>query len=411
MRLRTPQVRDFIVRHYLKEDGLVHNSKKGNDRRTSIILIGPPGIGKSVASYEGGEKLAEIKKKDFIKYSEVNGLAEKIWANPGKYFGLVDFPLTHTEPTDLIGRPEKHQELPAAYYEPFLWAVCFSKMAGIVFLDELTNVQRLDVISASYKVSLDNLVGFTELSKDVLIIAAGNSPEESSIANLLPWPLLGRFTVVGVDPPTIDEWVVWMDEHYGIWDKRVLGYLVQFKGDFLQVPKDPEGLESFPCPRNWTTVAILLPREPKDPSDEEIYAFGRLGTAVGGKLLAFLKTDIPEIEELIAHPEKFRNLNPDRSKNLDAQYLATVILGSYLEEKVKIIEEKNELKVENPEEVEKTIGLIKVMAETHQDFIALTTMVIGSEKKHPVIAVWIRKDKTLEKCLKEISDFRFEMRM
>lgn len=405
MRLKMGQVKDFIVRHYLKEDEII--DKQGGARRTSILLIGPPGIGKSVGVLEGAQKIAEIKNKEFVKYNDFR--AREILADPGKWFGLADFPLTHSEPTDLQGRPEDHPELGAAWYKPFLWAKCFNQIAGIVFLDEITNVQRLDTLSASYKISLDHLAGFTELSKDVLVIAAGNSPEESSVANLLPWPLLGRFTVIEVAPPTLDEWVVWMDEHYDVWDKRTLGYLIRFKEDFLQVPKDPEGLENFPCPRNWTTIATLLAQEPKDPLDEEIYTSGRLGTVVGGKFLAFLKTNIPEIEELIAHPKKFRSLNSDRSKNLDAQYLVAILLGNYLKEKVKVIEDKNELKVENPEEVEKTIGLVKVMAETHQDFLALTSIAIGSEKKHLVTAIWIRKDKALKKCLEEFSDFRWSI--
>ena len=89
--------------------------------------------------------------------------------------------------------------------------------------------------------------------------------------------------------------------------------------------------------------------------------------------------------------------------------MAAVLLGNHLKEKVKVIEDKNELKVENPEEVEKTIGLVKVMAETHQDFLALTNIAIGSEKKHLVTAIWIRKDKALKKCLEEFSDFRWSI--
>lgn len=410
MRLRADQISDFIVRHYLKEDGIVHNGNNGNDRRTSILFLGQPGIGKTAEISEAGCKIATLKSKEFITYSEMDGIAERIWESPEKYFGFAGIPLPHTEPTDLMGRPDKHESLPAAYYQPFLWAACFSKMAGIVFLDELTNVQRMDVLSASYKITLEHLVGFTELSKDVLVIAAGNRPQESSVANLLPVPQLGRFTIVEVDPPSIDGWMAWMDGHYKFWDKRTLAYLAKFKEDFLQVPNDPDGLENFPCPRNWSTVGILLSREPKDPLDDEIYAMGRLGQVVGEKFLAFMKIKIPDIEDLIAHPEKFKNLNPDEpSKNPDAQYLATVLLGSHLKEKVNVVERKNKIEVENPEEIKKAIGLIKVMAEVHKELIALTTLVIGNEKKHPVIAVLIREDEGLRKCLKEIADYRFEM--
>jgi len=67
------------------------------------------------------------------------------------------------------------------------------------------NVQRPDIISVSYRILHDRRIGFIPLHEDVLVIAAGNSPDESSIANLLPAPLMNRVIKFKIDPPTEDR--------------------------------------------------------------------------------------------------------------------------------------------------------------------------------------------------------------
>ena len=76
---------------------------------------------------------------------------------------------------DLIGIPRSHNQM--SFYEPLAWAVLLSCTAGICFLDEFTQINRPDVESASYQVVLDKLVGFVEFNPNVMVIAAGNSPE------------------------------------------------------------------------------------------------------------------------------------------------------------------------------------------------------------------------------------------
>lgn len=83
----------------------------------------------------------------------------------------------------------------------------------------------LEVISAAYKLLLDKAAGFVPFHKDVMIVSAGNRPEESSIANLLPAPLINRVIVITVSRPTISEWVRWMDSTYEEWDRRTYAFL------------------------------------------------------------------------------------------------------------------------------------------------------------------------------------------
>ena len=106
----------------------------------------------------------------------------------------------------------------------------------------------------------------TAFHKDTLVVAAGNRPEDaSSIVRMLHNPLLNRFKIVRISPPTLEEWVEWMNNRYGDdWDKRTYAFLQRFRdeGYLLQIPKTAEGLENFPTPRKAIRrVALSLDYE------------------------------------------------------------------------------------------------------------------------------------------------------
>jgi len=153
-----------------------------NRHRKSILLLGPPGCGKSTSVYEFAERTAKKLGKEFVDYND--DIALELLKEPERYFVLCDFTLTEAEPADLLGIPREITE-DAISYKPLLWARVMSKCAGVLFLDELTNVQRPDIISVSYRILHDRKIGFIKLHKDVLVVAAGNSPDESAIGRKL----------------------------------------------------------------------------------------------------------------------------------------------------------------------------------------------------------------------------------
>ena len=171
--------------------------------RPAVLILGKPGIGKSYTVYEMARELAKMMNREFIDYSD--DVAETILANPERYFVFVDFRLTEVEPSDLIGIPR--QVNGCVKYLPLMWAKCLSKCPGVLLLDEITNIQRLDIVSAAYKIVFDRKVGFVKLHNDVFIIACGNRPEESSVANQLPAPLINRLIVLDVNEPTVDRFI------------------------------------------------------------------------------------------------------------------------------------------------------------------------------------------------------------
>ena len=244
----------------------------------SILLVGPPGVGKSAIVREVAEELARmvvtgtrysrpvetLPVRKFIEYSE--DIGERIVAgeiSPSEIFVYHDFRLTEVEPADLLGVPHFVEIGKYFRYEPPLWVRVMSipEIAGMLFLDELTNVSRDDVMAVAYKLFLDRRAGEVDLNKLVFIVSAGNPEQWSSIARLLPAPLANRLLIIRVDvrpdKKFVDEWAKWMDSRYGAagWSRIVYGFLRQHPGSMVP-PPIAETLEGYPSPRSWSMLSV-----------------------------------------------------------------------------------------------------------------------------------------------------------
>ena len=340
------ETKEFIKRFYFTS---------GNNARYSLLLLGPPGCGKSTATVEASQEIASLLGKEFVKYDESR--IREILAAPDRYFIFVDFRLTEvSELSDLIGIPREDSGY--VVYKPLGWIKALSRCSGVLFLDEITNVQRLDVISASYKLLLDKTAGFTKFSEDVLIIAAGNTPEQSSVANMLPAPLVNRCLVIEVVRPTVESWHDWMNAHYSVWDKRTLAYLMRFQGDLLRVPTNVETLENYPTPRTWTQVAVRLTEKHLEPFRRQVVT-GLLGKEVGEKFLALADAKLPTFDELCENPSKFRLLS------IDEKYMASVEIGEQI--------------MKSAKNIEKATNLLKLIAQENRELIVFIAATAGAK--------------------------------
>jgi len=327
-------------------------------KNISVLIIGPPGVGKSICLREIAEEEAREMGLQFIDYDD--SYFNEIMRKPEDCYVFVDIRLSEVEPSDLIGIPRDVDSCIA--YKPLTWATVLSKAGGgMLLLDEFTNIQRLDILSAAYKIVLDRKAGFVKFGDNIRIIALGNSPEHSIVARKLPAPLISRFHVIEADAPKVEEWASWMDAHYKDWDRRVLAYLSRFPEDFIVLPSDAETLENYPTPRTWTNLSLELKNTPTQFLREKIY--GYIGKAVGGKLYAFITTPTPEPEELLNKPEMFKELN------LDAKYLSVISVAEYYK--------RNEAKKEI---AKKVLGFLDVVADVQQDFIMLFFIALGDKR-------------------------------
>jgi len=136
MQMRISEVKDYIVRRYMSPTA----------RRVALLLLGPPGIGKSVSVYDAAEEIAQKLGRQFITMRlrwragrfviASDGEREffEVLNHPEDFFVLTDIRLSTVAPEDLIGIPRSHEGM--SMYEPLAWAVLHSTVPGIIFADE-----------------------------------------------------------------------------------------------------------------------------------------------------------------------------------------------------------------------------------------------------------------------------------
>jgi len=178
---------------------------------TPILLIGPPGVGKSSLVFEMAKEITEELglphykgKDDFI--TPIN---------------IIDLRLSQILPEDLKGLPKF-----ASAEDKVKWILpefLPRKGMGILFLDEL-NLAPPAVQKAAYSLILERRLGGTMyegskenskiifkpkketgyvLPKGWVVIAAQNPEEQAQVASPLPPPLINRFRILWVIPPKL----------------------------------------------------------------------------------------------------------------------------------------------------------------------------------------------------------------
>lgn len=315
--MRVSVLKKFLVDYYF-----AHLTNKLEPK--TLLLLGAPGIGKSTAVREAGELIAKSLNKKFVVYSD--NYADKILNSPSDYFVFVDIRLSEVEPTDLIGIPRDYKDY--VMFKPLLWAYVLSKVPGILFLDEFTNIQRPDIQSVAFKIVYDRMAGFIRFGNDVLIVAAGNTPEYSSLASNQPAPLINRLLILEIMEPTVDDWYKWMNETYqNKWEKAVYMYLKAYQDDFISIPENEEALENFPTPRSWTGLALTLKIiniEDKTLLREIIK--GYLGEAIGNKFYEFYTAELPMAKNILENPSSLLNYRD----NMDKIYAITLAISYHI---------------------------------------------------------------------------------
>ncbi|RLD98307.1 MAG: hypothetical protein DRI92_04155, partial [Aquificota bacterium] len=199
---------------------------------------------------------------------------------------------------------------------------------GMIFFDEFNNEKDRQLFSALLKATLEKKFGWTKLKKGVFIIGACNPPEVSMLATDLDTRQLDRFIILNVQPYSIEEWNRYMNNTYGDrWDKRVLGFLLKNPSLYYSPPSDVSGMENFPTPRSWSTVAVLLYH--KYPMS---WITGLIGENASGLLEAFLDNRIISLDELEKNPEMWSELNLD-SKWLTLTYQLDNLIEAWNKDK------------------------------------------------------------------------------
>ncbi len=295
-----------------------------------LYLLGPPGIGKTEVVMEACRVEGERLGRRVVNLEEPGveplELLRVVRREPGGYHICARLVAPHLLPED-TGYPRVDEETGAVVYHPpaVLAVLGVPGVSGILFIDELSNVARDDQKSLFYALINEKRLGWSlRLSPLVKIVAAGNPSRVSVLAEPLPAPLLNRVIVVRVEPPSVEEWVGYMDERYpGAWSRLVAAYLDRHPGDLYREP--PAGSledENFPTPRSWTRLAVELYRlygggEAKALADGDRVAaalvYGAVGREAGARLVAFARSAarIPPPSELARNPGLLAKMSTD----------------------------------------------------------------------------------------------------
>lgn len=363
--MRANEIKEFLKNLYEKE----------KTERTSVLLLGGPGIGKTTAVLETAQEIAETKNKIFVEYDDAK--AEKILQSPEKYFVFHNLPLVGCEPSDLTGIPRLADD--AVRYYPLLWAKVMNKCAGFLFLDDFLDVQRADIFSASYRIFLERRIGYTYLNNDVQIVGASNTPDYSSLTQMMPAPLANRMCIVEITRPTVDEWAEWMNKKYqDKWNKKIYAFLKSFEEegeDYLyKPPKENETIMPYPTPRSWSNVGKL--------NEDKIEVLkGFVGEEMAQKFKAFTQLNL-DITDLIANPYKFNELNTD------AQYMATLMLASALSKEITSIST--------------CMNLLNTIVQKSREMLVLLVISLPKEKRRKILNKMLKENPNITDALEGV---------
>jgi hypothetical protein len=251
------------------------------EARVPALVWGPPGTGKT---------------------SVISRLAAEL----GLHLEVVIASIR--EPADFGGLPVVKNG--GVYLHPPAWARRLAELppgkGGLLFLDEITTTPPA-VQAALLRVILERVVGDLPLPDSVAVVAAGNPTEQAAGGWELGLPLANRF--VHIEWPLDHQaWLSYMlSRRDGCEAGRaqVAAFIRVRPHLLLQLPKDGEG-PAFPSPRSWEKAAVLLSRSP----DEEValkLVCGAVGPGAAAEFAGWRRNlDLPDPEELLADPGKYR---------------------------------------------------------------------------------------------------------
>ena len=282
----------------------------------AVLLVGGIGIGKTETVIRVAKKIASLLNRKYVEWNGSQKQVEELLSNPDKYFLFIDFPSSTIDAIDLSGALRDIPELQAVDYKVPLYLKILNKIGyGMIFFDEFNNEKDRQLFSALLKATLEKRFGWIKLSRGIFIIGACNPPEVSMLATDLDTRQLDRFILLDVRPFSIENWIQYMNKTYGTrWDKRIAGFLLKNPALYYNPPSDVSGMENFPTPRSWSTVAILMYH-----NYPISWITGLIGENASGMLKAFLDNKIIPLSELDKNPELWDTLNLD-SKWLTLTY-------------------------------------------------------------------------------------------
>ena len=247
----------------------------------SVMLWGPPGVGKSQG---------------------VRQIASEISERTGKRVEVTDVRLLLFNPVDLRGIPMANEEKTlAVWLKPKIFQMDDSNdVINFLFLDEISAAPQ-SVQAAAYQITLDRTVGEHRLPENCIVIAAGNRVTDRSVAYTMPKALANRLCHIEIesDSKSWHEWAVAAGVNH-----TVLGFLDYNPRMLMGFDTVTDGM-AFPTPRSWEMVSTILNNVSEDISE----VFPLISGCVGDEAAYELRTwsevysKIPDVEDVFTGKE------------------------------------------------------------------------------------------------------------
>ena len=244
----------------------------------SVMLWGPPGVGKS----QGVRQIANV-------------IAEQT----GKRVDITDVRLLLFNPVDLRGIPTANADKTlAVWLRPKIFQMDENPdVINILFLDEISAAPQ-SVQAAAYQITLDRTVGEHRLPDNCIVLAAGNRVTDRSVAYTMPKALANRLCHLEIasDTKSWHEWAVGA----GIND-AVLGFLDYNPSLLMGFDTAGDGL-AFPTPRSWEMVSNILNHVSDNVAGVIALISGCVGDAAAYEFLTWCEVyrKIPSVEAIFA---------------------------------------------------------------------------------------------------------------
>ena len=270
----------------------------------SVMLWGPPGVGKSQA---------------------VRQIAKRIEKESGKRVAVTDVRLLLFNPIDLRGIPVASEDRTlAVWLKPKIFQMDPAEdVINILFLDEISAAPQ-SVQAAAYQITLDRVVGEHRLPDNCIVIAAGNRVTDKSVAYKMPKALANRLLHIEIEG-SFESWRRWAVKS-GI-NSRVLGYL-SFRTDRL-FGFDPSNDDlAFPTPRSWEMVSNILNGVQDDAAAMYPLIAGLIGAgpAIEFRTWCNIYSDLPDMDQI------FSGRATSIPKKTDAMYALVSSMTTYASE-------------------------------------------------------------------------------
>lgn len=254
--------------------------------RTSVLLMGPPGIGKT-AVVRAAAKAAELP--------------------------CLVLALPTCEAVDLRGLPYREGGQTR-------WASPFPRSGrGVLLLDELSSAER-DVQAAAHHLVWSEEGSDSSLPAGWHVVLTANRASDKTAYRPLSGPMRNRLITIQVEASP-ESWCQWAQQH-GV-HPHVVGF-IRWRPELLVAKEVPED-GAFPSPRTWEMVSGLLDLPFSADQESELVA-GIVGRGACLEFMAYLKQAraLPQLEELLRNPDK-----APIPKGKDTLYALTTAMAYY----------------------------------------------------------------------------------